>query len=450
MTNTKKNEIDMLQGPIAGNLIKIALPLAAISILQQFFNAADVAVVGKFASADAIAAVGANTPIINMFLTFFTGLTTGGNVAIASLIGRGEKERVSDAVHTVFTLSLISALIVIVVGQIIARPILILISTPDNILDSAVLYLRIYLFAMMFAVIYNFASAILRSKGDTKRPLYCLITSGVLNVILNLVFVIGFKLDVAGVAIATLISNILCAGITVVILLKEQDSFRLDLRKLRLSKDPLLFTLKIGVPAGIQGMLFSVSNIIIQSAINSFGSDCIAGNTAAMNFEFISYFVVNAFGQAATTYSSQNFSAGKYRRCDQVLGLSMLLGSGLSLLTSCIFYFGHSFWLGLFSSDPEVLDYAMVRMLYVVLLEFITAFNEMASSGLRAMEVSLPPAIVSICGSCILRIIWVNTIFRSSHTIQTLMLVYPVSWVFLALAMCTLFFFVRRKKYRQA
>lgn len=448
MTASKKNEIDMLHGPITGNLIRMALPLAAISILQQFFNAADVAVVGQFASADAIAAVGANTPIINMFLTFFTGLATGGNITIASLIGRGAKDKVSDAVHTVFTLSLISALIVVIIGQIIARPLLILTETPDNILDSAVLYLRIYLFAMMFAVIYNFSSAILRSKGDTKRPLYCLIVSGILNVVLNLVFVIGFKLDVAGVAIATLISNIVCAGATVILLLKETDAFRLQFSGLRLSATPLKFTLRIGLPAGVQGMLFSISNIIIQAAINSFGSDCIAGNTAAMNFEFIAYFVVNAFGQTATTYTSQNFAAGQFDRCDRIIRRCMLLGCSLSLAVSCIFYFGHVFWLGLFSSDEAVLEYAMVRMFWVVLLEFITGFNEMTSAGLRAMGVSLPPTIVSICGTCVLRIIWINTVFRASHTITTLMVVYPVSWVFLAVVMGVLFLVVRKKKYR--
>ena len=450
MNVVKKNEIDMLRGPITANLIKMAVPLACISILQQLFNAADVAVVGRFASADAIAAVGANTPIINMFLTFFTGLTTGGNIAIARLIGRGEQKKISDAAHTVFTLSLLSAIAIILIGEAIARPLLALINTPADILDSAVLYLRIYFFAMMFAVVYNFASAILRSKGDTRRPLYCLIASGIINVVLNLIFVVGFGMDVAGVAIATLIANIFCAGATVILLMRETDSLKISFARLHLSKEPLFFTLRIGLPAGIQGMLFSISNIIIQSAINGFGSACIAGNTAATNFEFIAYFVVMAFGQTATTYMSQNFAAGAYQRCDKVVRRCMLLGCGISLGVSCVFYLGHTFWLGLFSSDAAVLDYAMIRMQCVVLLEFLTGLNEMTAAGLRAMGVSLPPTIVSICGSCVLRIIWVHTIFQKNTTIFTLLIVYPVSWVFLAIVMGLLFLLVRKKKYHLA
>lgn len=430
---TVKKEIDMLHGSTIDKIITIALPLAAISILQQFFNAADVAVVGRFGSSTALAAVGANTTIINMFITFFSGLSAGGNVALSTAIGEDNPNKVKKTVNTVFTLSLISAVIVIVAGQIIAKPLLQLIGTPDSILKQALLYLRIYFFALMFAVIFNFTSAILRSKGDTQRPLYCLIASGILNIILNLIFVIGFHLDVAGVALATLISNILCALLTIYFLMNEKDDLKISFKELKIEKESLIYTLKIGLPAGVQGMLFSVSNMIIQTGINSFGADCIAGNTAAMNFEFIAYFIVNAFGQTALTFMSQNYGATQYDRMKKVCRECLLLGLGCSFVLSLCFYMFGRFWIGLFTTSSAVMGFALVRMQYVVLLEPITAFNEMPSAGLRSMGISIEPTIISILGSCVLRIIWVNTIFTKWHTIQVLMLVYPVSWVFIGI-----------------
>ena len=438
----------MVEGPMAVNIVRIAVPLAAISILQQLFNAADVAVVGRFASAEAIAAVGANTPIINMFLTLFTGLAGGGNVILANYIGGGREKKISGAVHTIAALALICAGIVIVVGEAAARPILLLISTPDNIIGQAVLYLRIYFFALAFAVIYNFASAVLRSKGDTKRPLYCLIISGVVNVVLNLLLVAVFHLDVAGVAIATLISNILCSMATVVLLVRETDALRLDVRLLCLRVEPLKGILRIGLPAGIQGMLFSVSNIIIQAGINGFGADCIAGNTAALNFEFIAYFVAMAFGQTAMTYTGQNYGAGKYRRCRQVYLICLAMGFSFTLLLSLCFYIPKRFWLGFFTTSEAVLAFADVRMLYVVLLECLTSFNEMAAGCMRGMGVSIPPTIISICCSCVLRIIWIKTIFTAVHTIEVLMLVYPVSWVLLMISATTAYLIAARRRLR--
>ena len=436
----------MLHGPLAGKILAVALPLAAMSILQQLFNAADVAVVGQFASSNALAAVGANTPIINMFLTLFTGLATGGNVAIATYIGRGIHEKVQDAVNTVFTLSLICAGIVVVVGQLAARPLLLLVNTPDTVLDQAVLYLRIYLFAMMFAVIYNYASAILRSKGDTRRPLYCLVASGILNVLLNLFFVIICKMDVAGVAIATLIANAVCAGATVILLLKEETPFRISFRRLHINKDIFRFTMRIGLPAGLQGMLFSVSNIVIQSGINSFGTECIAGNTAAMNFEFIAYFMINAFSQTITTFVSQNYGAGNYARCKKAFWMSYGMGSlGSFAIGSCFFFFG-SFWLSLFTSSQEAIAFGMIRMTFIVFLEILTGTYEMPGAAMRGMGVSLLPSIITFLGSCVFRIIWVNTIFQASHELRTLLIVYPVSWILMGLVMFPIYFFIRRKK----
>ena len=446
MKKRKRNEIDMLNGPMAGRIVLMALPLAAISILQQLFNAADVAVVGRFASDTALAAVGANTPVINMFLTLLTGIATGGNVAISTLIGEGRSNKIKDAVHTVFTISLIGGVSIVVIGQIIAKPLLELINVPDDVIGQSLTYLRIYLFAMMFAVIYNFASAILRSKGDTRRPLYCLIASGIINVILNLVFVIGFSLDVVGVATATLIANFVCALATVIILIKEDSYLKLDLRDLRLDAVPLKFTLRIGIPAGLQGMMFSVSNIIIQSGINSFGADCIAGNTAALNYEFVTFFIISAFAQTATTYTSQNYGAGNSERCRKVMRYSMLLGIGMCFALCMIIVAAPYFWLSFFTVDAAVLTYAMVRMHYVVCLEWLTGLNEIPAASIRGMSVSLPPTLISITGSCILRIIWMLTAFRWFHSNTTLMIVYPVSWLFLAACMIPLYMYVSRKK----
>lgn len=442
---SSKNEINMLQGPITGNLLRIALPMAAFSILQQLFNAADVAVVGRFASSNAIAAVGASTPIINMFITFFGGLSTGGNIAISNYIGSGDNVKVNKAVRSVFTLSLICAALVVIFGEFLARPILTLLNTPDEILDKAVLYLRLYFVAMIFAVIYNFGASILRSKGDTKRPLYCLIASGIINVLLNLLLVIVFKMDVAGVGIATLIANIICCTATVIILLREKDSFKISFKTLCLDKQSIAFTLRIGLPAGIQGMLFSISNMFIQTAINSFGPNCISGNTAAMNFEYMAYFFINSFGQASATYMSQNFGAKQYDRFKKVFKLSVIIGSVITLAVCCLFYFAKGFWIGLFTKDPNVQYYAFIRMLVVVLPQPLTSLNEMSASALRSMGISLPPTIVSITGSCLFRIIWINTLFRFFPSIWMIMVVYPISWILLGIAMYILYANKRKK-----
>ena len=443
--NEKKNKIDMLNGSLADKILKVALPMAAMSILQQFFNAADVAVVGRFASKDAIAAVGANTSIINMFITLFTGLATGGNVAIATLIGKKRKDELSDALQTVYTLSLISGLIIVVLGQIFARSLLELIGTPDNIIDPALLYLRIYIFAMVFGIVYNFMSAILRSKGDTKRPMYCLIASGVINVLLNLLFVIIFRMDVAGVALATLIANIFCALATVVLLMHEEEPMRLSLNKLMLVKRPFLFTLRIGLPAGIQGLLFSVSNVLIQSGINSFGSDCIAGNTAAMNFEFIAYFVINAFAQTTTTFVSQNYGAGKKDRCRRSTRMSLVMGVSMCLLVSGTFFLGSRMWLSLFTTEAGVLAFAFIRMRTVVLMEPLTGLYEIPSSALRGYGIAMPPTIITIIGSCVFRVIWMCTIFRTFHSYDTLITVYPVSWIIISIVMAVYYLRATKK-----
>lgn len=444
----KNNEIDMINGPLFFKILSVALPLASISILQQMFNAADVAVVGNFASENAIAAVGANTPVINIFLTFFTGLATGGNIAISNFIGRQNGPATKKAVHTVFSISLVSAVLVFIIGQIIANPVIHAINTPDEILKSAMLYFRIYLGAMFFAVIFNFNSAILRSKGDTKRPLICLIISGIANVLLNLVFVIVFHLDVAGVAIATLISNAFCAFATTLILTKDRGDVSLDLKELGVDKETLKFALRIGLPTAFQGALFSFSNIIIQSAINSLGANCIAGNTAALNYEYIAYFIVSAFSQTATTFYSQNYAAQKYDRTKKIFYICLASAFGFCFILSGTFLLFNNFFISLFSTNAAVMAYALLRLKYVAFLEPLTAINEIPSGALRAMGVALPPTIISIMGTCVLRIFWVNTVFKLHPDALSLLIVYPISWILIGGCMMVLYFHIYKKKTR--
>lgn len=315
--------MDMLHGPMLKKMLLFALPLAAGSILQQLFNAVDVAVVGQFASSEALAAVGANSSVITLLINLFVGISVGSNVIIAHYIGKGEPDRVNGAVHTSILLAILSGVILMILGMIIAGPLLKLMSTPDDVLEMAILYLRIYCIGMPFIMIYNFGAAILRSMGDTRRPLYCLITSGVVNAGLNMLFVIVFHMGVSGVAIATTIANMISAGMILYFLQHTDEHLRMEWKKLRLNKEELLRILQIGVPAGIQGMVFSIANVLIQASVNSFGSDAVAGSAVAMNFEYISYFAVNGFNQAVMTFVSQNLGAGNMKRCRKAYALGM-------------------------------------------------------------------------------------------------------------------------------
>ena len=318
------NQMDMLNGSIFDKILLFALPLAISSILQQLFNSVDVAVVGRFASSEALAAVGSNSSVISLLINLFVGISVGANVVIANYIGQGKTEKIQDAVHTVMIVSLISGVFLLVLGLMIARPILEIMGTPENVIDLAVLYLHIYFLGMPFLMIYNFGAAVLRSKGDTKRPLYCLIISGVINACLNLLFVIVFKLSVAGVAIATVIADGVSAVLIIYFLMNEEETIRLRLNKLKIKKSELIKVIKIGVPAGLQGVVFSVSNVCIQTAINSFGSDAVAGSATELNFEYFTYFTISAFVQAAVTFTSQNYGARNFKRCKKIFVYSMI------------------------------------------------------------------------------------------------------------------------------
>lgn len=444
-----KNTVDMINGPLAGKILVFALPFAASSILQQIFNSADVAVAGRFAGTEAMAAVGNNAPVINLIINIFVGMSLGANVVIATLIGRNKKEEIQIAVHSVMSVALLSGLFLAAAGPAVARPILEAIGTPQEVLVLAALYLRIYFLGMPAVMVYNFGSAVLRSKGDSKRPLYCLLVSGILNVALNLLFVIVFKMGVAGVGIATIISGCVSALMILFFLMKEEGPFKLNLRKLCLDKVQLVRMIKIGVPAGIQGMVFSFSNICIQGGINSFGSSAMAGSAAALNFEYFSYFIVSAFTQAATTFTSQNFGAVKLVRCKRIYRLSMMFSVLITGALCAVFVcFRHSF-IRIYTVSPAVISFALVRIVRVESLEFLTSTYEISAGALRGIGHSMLPAVLTMAGSCLFRIVWLETVFQRHRSFEMLMSVYPVTWIITGIAVVAAYFIVRNKEFKR-
>lgn len=438
----------MTHGTLWNKILMFALPLAASSILQQLFNSVDTAVVGRFASSQALAAVGSNSSLISLLINLFIGISLGSNVVIAHYIGQKAEQNIEAAIHTAIVVAIASGFFVMILGQSIARPVLLLMGTPEDVIDLAVLYLRIYLLGMPFIMLYDFGSSILRSTGDSKRPLYSLIVAGIINTALNLVLVIGFRLSVAGVAIATVISNMVSSGIVMYVLLHEAEPIRLNLRKLTIAPRELKKILAIGIPAGLQGMMFSIANVCIQSTINSFGSDAIAGSAAALNFEFFAYFLVNAFAQATVTFTSQNYGAGEYERCRKIFRIAMVFSLVSCGLLSGVFVLGRGFFLRLYSTDPGVLVYANQRILIATTLELLTSIYEISAGAMRGLGHSLTPAIITFLGSCVLRLIWIATACRMVHEFWMLMIIYPISWVVTGIAMMIAYYFVKKKVFR--
>ena len=344
---TTEKEMDMLNGGIAGKLILFSLPLAFSSILQQLFNSADVAVVGRFAGDQALAAVGSCVALVGIFVNLIVGLSVGPNAVLASLIGQKKRERIPGMLHTVLTFGAALGVFLMLLGMLTARLVLEASGTPESVMEEALLYIRIYFLSIPFMLIYNFGSAVLRSFGDTRRPMYYLLASGIVNVILNLVLVICFRLGVSGVAIATVISNILSASLVIHCLHHRRDEFQFRFHDMRIKWADLKKVLIIGIPAGIQGAIFSISNVFIQSGINSFGEDAIAGSSLALNFEYFTYDIANAFAQAAVTFTSQNYGAGNFKRCRKIFWLCMLFGIGFTEILSVVFIL----WKGFLSAS---------------------------------------------------------------------------------------------------
>ena len=424
----KSRNIDMLHGPMIFKILLFAFPLALSSILQLLFNAADTIVVGQFAGSQALAAVGSNGALINLIVNVFMGLSIGANVIVARFRGQGNEIQINKAVHTAILLSVICGVFLAFVGFFLAPAMLHLMGTPDDVIGLSALYLKIYFIGMPFLMLYNFGAAILRSVGDTKRPLYYLTVAGIVNVGLNLVFVIIFNMSVDGVAIATVISEIISSLLVVRSLMHESGPLKLEFSKLAIDRRSLIEIAKVGLPAGLQGCVFSLSNVVIQSSINSFGSIVVAGNSAAANVEGFIYVTMNSFHQSAVTFSSQIYGAKQYHRCDRALMISGGFAASIGTLIGFIFIFLGKPLLGLYTNDPLVIQAGLVRMNYLFKFQFLNGGMDVMVGGLRGIGYSVLPTIISLSGACILRLIWVATIFKAIPTISTLYLVYPVSW----------------------
>lgn len=443
----KKYEIDMCNGPILKKMLLFALPLMASSILQLLFNAADIVVVGRFAGDDSLAAVGSTSSLINLLTNLFIGLSVGANVLVARYFGAKKEDELSDTVHTAMTLSLIGGAVLTVIGVVGAPIILEWMQSPPEVFSLAVIYLRVYFAGITAMLVYNFGSSILRAIGDTKRPLYFLTIAGVVNVVLNLIFVIVFHWGVFGVGIATVISQVISAFLVVRCLLTEQGGIRLNLKKLGIHKGKLMQIMQIGLPAGFQGMLFSLSNVVIQSSVNSFGATVVAGNSAASNIEGFVYVGMNAFYQAAISFMGQNVGAGKYKRVNKILysaeACVIVIGLGLSML---VLLFDEPL-LRLYTDSPVVVQAGIVRLKYICATYFLCGMMDVMVGALRGLGYSIAPMIVSLLGACAFRLLWIATVFQMGrfHTIETVYTSYPISWTVTFLAHLVTFIIVRRK-----
>lgn len=426
----KKQKLDMLNGSIWNKLPVFALPIAATGILEQLFNASDIAIVGNFAQTDktaAVAAVGANSPIIGLILNLFIGIALGANVVIANAIGRDDRQTVQKAVHTSMVVSVIGGVLVAIIGELIAEPLLTVLNVPDDVLELALLYLRIYFLGMPVILLYNFEAAIFRSIGETKMPLIALTLSGILNVLLNLFFVIVLKMSVNGVATATVLANVVSAGILYIKLVKSDKYIKVEFKKLRIDGKVFAKIMQIGLPAGIQSAVFAVANIVIQGAINSLGTVVIAASSAAFNIEIIAYNVMNSFSQACTTFVGQNFGANKIDRCKKTLFLCLIEDAIASGTAIFIVLITGKFLLSIFNNNPEVIEIGYTRLVIIFIAYIFSMLYEVMSGYLRGFGFSLVPAILTTVGVCVLRIVWINTVFPANRTFVTIMTAYPVS-----------------------
>ena len=444
-------QIDMVHGPLAGKLLVFAIPLMLSSILQLLFNAADVIVVGRWSGSQSLAAVGSNTSLINLMVNLFVGFSVGTNVVVARDLGAGREEDVRDSVHTSIALSLVSGVVLMGLGLLLSRQMLELMGSPEDVIGLAAVYLRIYFCGMPGNMLYNFGAAILRAQGDTKRPLYFLTAAGIINVILNLVFVIVFHMDVAGVALAIIISQYVSAILVLLTLMRDKGPLRVDLRALRLDMKVVRRILQVGLPAGFQGMVFSISNVVIQSSINSFGSTVVAGSAASSNIEGFVYAGMNAFYQTALTFTSQNYGACECKRVDRIMGLCLLYSGLIGLVLGNLAYlFGYPLGSIYAPGQEEVIAQAVDRLSICCTTYFLCGLMDTQVGVLRGIGYSVVPMIVSLVGSCALRLLWVATIFQLNRTPEMLYLSYPVSWAITAATHFVFFLFIRKRAYAKA
>ena len=441
----KTYEMDMCNGPVLKKILIFSIPLMLSGVLQLLFNAADIIVVGRFAGSQSLAAVDSTTALINLLINIFIGLSVGANVVVARAYGGRRDKDVSEAVHTAIAVSIVSGVILIVMGFVFSKLMLELMGTPDDVIDKAVLYMRIYFAGMPVVMLYNFGSAILRAVGDTRRPLYFLTIAGVVNIVLNLFFVIVMHMDVAGVALATVISQCISSGLVLRCLAKSEGGLKLELSKIKIHRKKMFQIFKIGLPAGMQGAIFSVSNVLIQSSVNSFGSIAMAGNAASANIEGFVYNAMNAVYQTNLSFTSQNIGGKKYTRVNKILftclgtvtAVGMILGFGAYAIGEEL--------LRIYSTDPEVIRYGMLRMSIIATTYFTCGWMDTLVGSLRGIGYSVLPMIVSLTGACGLRILWIFTIFAQQKTLTSLYISYPVSWVITASVHMLCYFLIKRK-----
>lgn len=436
-----RKDLDMLSGSLWDKIILFAIPLAFTGVLQQLFNAADVAVLGRFVSSEAMAAVGTDVPVIGTVVSLAMGLALGANVVVARFIGMKETDAANRAVHTAFALAILFGVAIAVLGEVFCSQVMALLSVPDSVMAHATDYLRVFLLGLPFVTIYNFLAAVYRSKGDTATPLMALIVATVFNIAGNLFFVIACGMGAGGVALATVLANGLAAAILFVKQLRMEGVLHLDMKRLLTIDRPALAAMvRIGLPAGIQGMVFSLSNMIIQAAINNLGADAMAGSVAAFTLEINVYCFINAFGLAATTFVSQNYGAGNLARCRRATWVSMWLNfAATAILTAIVLVFAHQM-LAFFSDSESVIELGVVRLWFVVLPELINVVMETVSDAMRGYGYSLPPAMVTLVCICTIRVIWVYAVFPFAPTFDTLMTVYPISWLVTMLLLVALYF----------
>lgn len=441
----KTNTIDMLNGPIFSRILLFSIPLMLSSILQLLFNAADIIVVGQFTGSDALAAVGATSALINLLVNLFVGVSIGSSVVMGKYVGARDFDNVEKTIHASMYFAIVSGIVMIFVGILAAKPLLEMMATPDGVINLSTLYMRIYFLGMPGFMVYNFGAAILRTVGDTKRPLYFLGIAGIVNVILNLLLVIVFKLGVAGVAIATTVSQYISAALVTLSLMQSEDYMKLKVKELKFHKDIVLEMLRVGLPAGLQGVIFNISNVLIQSSVNSFGSLVMAGNTAAANIEGFVYVAMNSIYQAALTFTSQNMGAKNYHRVDKILIRCLIVVTAVGLIMGVGAYvFGHQL-LSIYTSDPVVIEYGINRLMLVSAPYFLCGLMDVFVGSLRGMGYSIMPMIVSLTGACLFRIVWIFTIFAAYHTQFMLYISYPISWALTAGIHCLCYLIVRRK-----
>lgn len=425
----KKYEMDMCNGPLLSKILIFTIPLIASGILQLLFNAADMIVAGRFAGSTALGAIGATSSLINLLVNVFIGLSVGANVTIAHFFGARRDEDVSDTVHTSITLSLVSGVFLMFLGYFVSKPILLLMGTPVEIIDYSAIYMKIYFLGSPAMFLYNFGSAILRAVGDTRRPLVYLTIAGVINFFLNLVFVIVLGLGVVGVALATDISQVFSAVMVLIALMKSEGSIQFSFKKMRMTKNKVLRIARIGLPAGLQGAVFSISNVLIQSSVNSFGAIAVAGNTACMSLEGFVYNSMNSFHQTAISFVGQNMGANNHARVHKTLWLCLACVTITGLVMGCGFWAMGRPLLGLYTDDSEVIAFGMRRMVFILPTYFLCGAMDTVVGVIRGMGYSIMPMIVALLGACAFRVFWIFTIFQMVRTPECLYTSYPISWI---------------------